>query len=78
MNEVFAGVAGGLGLFVVGMWLLTENLNARATRRRWRAAGRWTGNRSRPLPGGALAGANTRSMSAVAFIGASILRSGSS
>ena len=28
MNELFAGVAGGLGLFIVGMWFLTENLKA--------------------------------------------------
>ena len=31
MIELFAGVAGGLGLFIVGMWPLTENLEALAT-----------------------------------------------
>ena len=76
MNELFAGVAGGLGLFVVGMWLLTENLKALATRRLRRAAGRWTGNRFSPLAWGALAGAITQSMSAMTFIVVSILRSG--
>ena len=76
MNELLAGVAGGLGLFVVGMWLLTENLKALATRRMRRTAGRWTGNRFSALAWGALAGAITQSMSAMTFIVVSILRSG--
>ena len=76
MNELFAGVAGGLGLFIVGMWLLTENLKALATRRLRRIAGRWTGNRFSALAWGALAGAITQSMSAVTFIVVSVLRSG--
>ena len=76
MNELFAGVAGGLGLFIVGMWLLTENLKALATRRLRRTAGRWTGNRFLALAWGALAGAITQSMSAMTFIVVSILRSG--
>ena len=45
MNELFAGVAGGLGLFIVGMWLLTENLKALASRRLRRTATRWTAHR---------------------------------
>ena len=76
MNELFAGVAGGLGLFIVGMWLLTENLKALATRRLRRTAGRWTENRFAALAWGALAGAVTQSMSAFTFITVSILRSG--
>lgn len=76
MNELFAGVAGGLGLFIVGMWLLTENLKALATRRLRRIAGRWTGNRFSALAWGALAGAITQSMSAMTFIVVSMLRSG--
>ena len=76
MNELFAGVAGGLGLFIVGMWLLTENLKALATRRLRRIAGQWTGNRLSALAWGALAGAITQSMSALTFIVVSILRSG--
>ena len=76
MNELFAGVAGGLGLFIVGMWLLTENLKALVTRRLRRTAGRWTGNRFSALVWGALAGAITQSMSAMTFIVVSILRSG--
>ena len=76
MNELFAGVAGGLGLFIVGMWLLTENLKALASRRLRRTAARWTENRFSALLWGALAGGVTQSMSAMTFIVVSILRSG--
>ncbi|MCY4548940.1 MAG: Na/Pi symporter [Defluviicoccus sp.] len=76
MNELFAGIAGGLGLFIFGMWLLTENLKALATRRLRTTAARWTGNRFSALAWGALAGAITQSMSATTFIVVSILRSG--
>ena len=76
INELFAGIAGGLGLFIVGMWLLTENLKALATRRLRRTAGQWTENRFSALAWGALAGVITQSMSAMTFIVVSILRSG--
>ena len=76
MNELFAGVTGGLGLFVVGMWLLTENLKTLASRQLRRTASRWTGNRFSALLWGGLAGAITQSMSAMTFIVVSILRSG--
>ena len=76
MIELFAGVAGRLGLFIVGMWLLTENLKALATRRLRRVAGRWTANPFLALVWGAFAGAITQSMSAMTFIVVSILRSG--
>lgn len=74
MNEVIAGVAGGL--FIVGMWLLTENLKSLATRRLRRIAGRWTASRFSALTWGAVGGAITQSTSATTFILASILRSG--
>ena len=76
MNELFAGVAGGLGLFIVGMWLLTENLKALASRRLRRTATRWTESRLSALLWGALAGGVTQSMSAMTFIVVSTLRSG--
>ena len=76
MSEVFAGIAGGVGLFIVGMWLLTENLKALASRRMRRIAARWTANRFSALLWGALAGSITQSMAALTFIVVSILRSG--
>ena len=76
MSELIAGVAGGFGLFMVGMWLLTENLKALTTRRLRRNAGRLTENRFSALAWGALAGAITQSMSAMTFIVMSFLRSG--
>ena len=76
MNEILAGITGGLGLFILGMWILTENLKALASRRLRRAAGRWTENRFSALAWGALAGAITQGMTAMTFIVVSILRSG--
>ena len=76
MNELFAGVTGGLGLFIVGMWLLTENLKTLASPRLRRTAARWTANRFSALLWGVLAGGITQSMSAMTFIVISILRSG--
>ncbi len=76
MNELLAGIVGGLGLFIVGMWILTENLKALATRRLRKVAGRWTENRLSAIAWGALAGAVTQSMTAMTFIVVSILRSG--
>ena len=76
MIEVIGGVAGGLGIFFVGMWLLTENLKALATRRLRLIASRWTGNPTTAFAWGAVAGAITQSMSALTFIMVSILRSG--
>ena len=76
MNELFAGIAGGLGLFIAGMWLLTENLKTLAGRRLRRSASRWTNNRTSALLWGILAGGITQSMTALTFIVVSILRSG--
>ena len=76
MNDHFSGIAGGLGLFIVGMWLLTENLKALASRRLRRTATRWTANRFSALLWGTVAGDITQSMSAMTFILVSILLSG--
>ena len=42
MTELFAGIAGGVGLVIAGMWLLTENLKTLASWRLRRSASRWT------------------------------------
>ena len=76
MIDILGGMTGGLGLFIVGMWLLTENLKALASRRLRRTAGRWTANRFSALLWGTLAGGITQSMPALTFIVVSTLRSG--
>ena len=60
ISELFAEVTGGLGLFVVGMWLLTENLKTLASRQLRRTANRWTGNRFSALLWGPLPAASPR------------------
>ena len=74
MLELIGGVVGALGLFIVGMWFLTENLKKLASRRIRQAAHRWTANRFKALLWGALAGGVTQSASALTFIAVSILR----
>ena len=74
--EAVAGAIGGLGLFIVGMRLLTENLETLANRRVRLAVSAWTENRVSALLWGALAGSITQSMPALTFIVVSILRSG--
>lgn len=69
-------MVGGLGLFIVGMWFLTENLKTLASRRLRRLAGQWTASRFSALAWGALTGGVTQSMTAFTFIVVSILRSG--
>ena len=76
MIDLLGGMIGGLGLFMVGMWLLTENLKALVSRRLRRTAGRWTSNRFSALLWGTLAGGITQSMPALTFIVVSTLRSG--
>ena len=75
MTDVFAGIVGGLGLFLLGMWFLTENLKQLASRRLRTVAHRWTSKRSKALLWGIFAGGITQSMSALTFIVVSILRS---
>ena len=76
MIELFTEMVGGIGLFILGMWLLTECLKELATRRLRQAARRWTRNRFSAVAWGVLAGAVTQSMSATTFIVVSIMRSG--
>ena len=73
--ELLAGVVGGLGLFIVGMWLLTENLKKLASRRLRQIAHGWTANPFAALLWGTLGGGITQSMTALTFIVVSILRS---
>lgn len=75
MTEVFAGIVGGLGLFLLGMWFLTENLKKLASRRLRTVAHRWTSKWPTALLWGIFAGGITQSMSALTFIVVSILRS---
>ena len=76
MIDLIGGMIGGLGLFIVGMWLLTENLKALASRRLRKIASRWTTNRFSALLWGTFAGGITQSMPALTFIVVSTLRSG--
>ena len=75
MIELLEEAVGGLGLFMVGMWILTDNLKALASWRFRRAAARWTANRYSGLLWGPLAGGITQSMPAVTSIVVSTLRS---
>ena len=75
MAGIFFGVIGGLGLFIVGMQLLTENLKTLASRRLRRVASRWTSKASTALLLGAIAGSITQSMLALTFIVIGLLRS---
>ena len=76
MMELFGGVVGGFGLFIVGMWLLTENLKQLASRRLRQTARRWTVHPLKAAMWGSIAGAVSQSMTALTFIVVSILRSG--
>ncbi len=76
MMALLAGMVGGLGLFVLGMWFLTENLKSLASRRLRRVALRLTGNPVAAAGWGVLAGVATQSMTGLVFIVVSILRSG--
>ena len=69
-------MAGGLGIFLGGMWLLTENLKALASRRLRVTVHRWTKSLPSAAAWGAMAGAVTQSMPALTFIVVSVLRAG--
>ena len=76
MGEALAGIAGGLGLFLVGMHLLTENLKTLAGTRIRKAAKRWTQHPAASLLWGLAAGTITQSMAGATFVAVSMLRGG--
>ncbi|MDE2911480.1 MAG: Na/Pi symporter [Paracoccaceae bacterium] len=76
MSDLLAGLAGGLGLFIAGMWLLTENLKTMVTYRLRQAVNRWTSNRYSALLWGFVAGGVTQNMTALTFITVGVLRAG--
>ena len=76
MSDSLAGLVGGLGLFIAGMWLLTANLKTLADYRLRRAVNRWTGNRYSALLCGCIAGGVTQNMTALTFITVGVLRAG--
>ena len=59
---------GGLGLFFVGMWLLSENLKALANPQLRRIAAYWVPNDYTAWGWGVLAGSVSQNMSALTFI----------
>ena len=76
MFTLICGIIGGLGLFTVGISLLTENLKTLASRRLRQAAQKWTENPLKGLLWGTALGAITQSAPAYTFVVVSILRSG--
>ncbi len=76
MSSFSAGLVGGLGLFIAGMWLLTENLKTMANYRLRQSVKRWTSNRFSALLWGCVAGGVTQNMTALTFITVGVLRAG--
>ena len=74
MIEALGGLFGGLGLFFVGMWLLTDNLKALTTRRVRRIAVSWVPNRYAAWVWGVLCGTIVQSMAAMTFIAIGLVR----
>ena len=68
MIDILGGIAGGLGLFFVGMWLLTENLKTLASRRIRILTARWTGSSTMAFAWGTLLGGITQNTPALTFI----------
>ncbi len=68
MFETLGGILGGLGLFFVGTWLLTENLDDLTNRRFRMAAATLIFNRFTGYGWGVLAGGITQSSTALTFI----------
>ena len=76
MIAILGGIAGGLGLFFMGVKLLSEHLKALTNRRLRMSAARWTKSRWTGFAWGALAGAVAQAMPALTLIAVSMLRSG--
>ena len=76
MGESLAGIAGGLGLFIVGMRMLTENLKALAGTRIRKVAKRWTKHPGSSVLWGLAVGTITQSMAGATFVAVSMLRGG--
>ena len=76
MIDILGGMVGGLGLFFVGMWLLTENLKTLASRRIRMLTARWTGNPWTAFAWGTMLGGITQNMSALTFIVVGMTQSG--
>ncbi len=74
--DVFAGIAGGLGLFSVGMWLLTDNLRSLVSHRLRTTVSRLAERRLTGFVCGAVFGIVTQSMPALTFITVGVLRTG--
>ena len=74
MLETLGGLLGGLGLFFVGMWLLTENLKGLTNRRLRMIVADWVPNRYAAWGWGALSGSILQSLSALTFITISMFR----
>ncbi len=74
--EVLGGIAGGLGLFSVGMWLLTDNLRSLVSHRLRVTVSRLAERRFAGFGCGAVFGIITQSMPALTFITIGVLRSG--
>ena len=76
MLEAAGGIFGGLGLFFVGTWLLSENLDDLTNRRFRMAAANLVSNRFAGYGWGVLAGGITQSSTALTFIIVGMLRAG--
>lgn len=75
MASLLGEVIGGLGLFFVGMWLVSENLKSLSTRHiREKIAAYWLNNRFAAFTYGLLAGGVTQSTVALTFITIGLLR----
>ena len=73
---IVGGFVGGLGMFFMGMRLLTQHLKTLADRRVRQSAARWTGSRWSGCVWGMVAGAVTQTMAALTFVLIGMLRSG--